>query len=52
MIMEAIRRFIDAEELMSILALPLKSLLGAIPNTNLSLEELRNERLSKYEIND
>ncbi|MBQ2593901.1 MAG: hypothetical protein II567_11565 [Candidatus Riflebacteria bacterium] len=79
--MEAIRRFIDAEELMSILALPekyrnhklevivipseekpyeeksgkseiLKSLLGAIPNTNLSLEELRNERLSKYEIND
>ena len=30
----------------------LKSLLGSIPSTNLSLEELRNERLNKYEIND
>ena len=79
--MEAVRRFIDAEELMSILALPenyrnhkleiivipseekiqqdmlekrdiLKSLLGAIPTTNLSLEELRSERLNKYEMNN
>lgn len=79
--MEAVRRFVEAKELMNILSLPekyrnhkleiiiipsdektvtektekseiLKSLIGAIPNTNLSLDELRNERLSKYEIND
>lgn len=79
--MEAVRRIVEAEKLMNILALPekyrnhkleiiiipseessltekeekskiLKSLLGSIPSTNLSLEELRNERLNKYEIND
>lgn len=79
--MEAVRRFVDAEELMSILALPekyrnhkleiivipseekhitekteksriLKSLAGSIPNTNLTLEELRKERLEKYDIDD
>lgn len=80
-IMEAVRRYVDSDELMSILSLPekyrnhkleiivipseekhlteksekskiLNSLIGAIPTTNLSLEELRNERLKKYEIDD
>ena len=81
--MEAVKRYIDAKELMSILALPkqyinhkleiivkpiespaikeednenkmeiLNSLLGCILDEGLSLEELRNERLSKYEITD
>ncbi len=78
--MEVIRRFIDADSLMSIMALPesfrnqkleiivlptdeqdsaekardvaniVQSLVGAIPHTELSLDELRKERLEKYEI--
>ena len=77
--MEAVRRYVEAEELMTILSLPeqyrnydleviviptnlktkkikkekkgeiLESLVGSIPFTNLSLEELRNERIKKYE---
>jgi len=77
--MEVIRRFIDADSLMSIMALPesfrnqkleiivlptdeqdsaektrdvaniVQSLIGAIPHTELSLDELRKERLGKYE---
>lgn len=77
--MEVIRKFIDADSLMSIMTLPeafrnrkleiivlptdeqipaeqtknvqniVQSLIGAIPHTALSLEELRNERLGKYE---
>ena len=79
--MEVIRKFIDANSLMSIMALPealrnqrlevivlpadeqeqvseeqtkdvqniVQSLVGSIPHTDLSLNELRNERLKKYE---
>lgn len=77
--MEVIRKFIDADSLMSIMALPeafrnrkleiivlptdeqttaeekkdvpsiVQSLVGAIPYTELSLDELREERLGKYE---
>ncbi len=77
--MEVIRKFIDANSLMSIMTLPetfrnqklevivlpadeqtpvkqeestqdiVQSLIGAIPHTSLSLKELRNERLEKYE---
>lgn len=79
--MEVIRKFIDANSLMSIMTLPeafrnqkleiivlpadepeqtseeqtkdvqniVQSLVGSIPHTDLSLNELRNERLKKYE---
>lgn len=76
--MEVIRKFIDANSLMSIMALPeafrnrkleiivlpteesvaqpkvdvtniVQSLVGAIPHTDLTLSELRDERLGKYE---
>ena len=79
--MEVIRKFIDANSLMSIMPLPeafrnqkleiivlpadepeqtseeqtkdvqniVQSLVGSIPYTDLSLNELRNERLKKYE---
>ena len=79
--MEVIRKFIDANSLMSIMALPeafrnqklevivlptdepeqvseeqakdvqniVQSLVGSIPHTDLSLNELRDERLKKYE---
>lgn len=77
--MEVIRKFIDANSLMSVLALPeafrnrkleiivlpteedtpvqqkvdvpnvVQSLIGAIPHTELTLSELRDERLGKYE---
>ncbi len=77
--MEAIRKFIDANSLMSIMTLPeafrnrklevivlpadeaaparqkadvagiVQSLVGAIPQTDLTLSELRDERLGKYE---
>lgn len=77
--MEVIRKFINANSLMSIMNLPetfkgrrlevivlpadeqtsveqragvqdiVQSLIGAIPHTDLSLEELRGERLGKYE---
>lgn len=77
--MEVIRKFIDANSLMSIMTLPeafqnkklevivlpadeqlpakqeedvqgiVRSLIGAIPHTDLSLKELRDERLEKYE---
>ena len=80
--MEVIRRFIDANTLMSIMALPetfrnrkleiivlpteedtpvrqeaevedvVQSLIGAIPYTGLTLSELREERLGKYEAAD
>lgn len=80
--MEVIRKFIDSNNLMSILALPenfrnrkleiivlpveesasaessedissiIQSLVGAIPYTDQSLEELREERLEKYETAD
>ncbi len=79
--MEAIRRYVEAEELMTILSLPeqyrnrklevivipsdekilaeknekseiLKSLVGSIPYTDFSLDELRNERIKKYETID
>lgn len=81
-VMEAIRKYIDASTLMSVMTLPetfknrklevlifpaeeqesvkrkadiesvVQSLIGAIPNTDMSLEELREERLQKYEIVD
>ena len=79
--MEVIRKFIDANSLMSIMTLPeafrnqmleiivlpanepeqtseeqtkdiqtiVQSLVGSIPHTDLSLNELRDERLKKYE---
>ena len=79
--MEVIRKFIDANSLMSIMTLPeafrnqkleiivlpanepeqtseeqtkdiqniVRSLVGSIPHTDLSLNELRDERLKKYE---
>ncbi len=77
--MEVIRKFIDANSLMSIMTLPeafrnrkleiivlstdeavpvrqkadvagiVQSLVGAIPQTDLTLSELRDERLGKYE---
>ena len=77
--MEVIRKFIDANTLMSIMNLPeafrnqklevivlpadeqvsqeqtkdiqniIQSLIGSIPHTDLSLNELRDERLKKYE---
>ena len=80
--MEVIRKFIDANALMSIMALPetfrnrkleiivlpteedtpvrqeaevedvVQSLIGAIPYTGLTLSELREERLGKYEAAD
>ena len=80
--MEVIRRFIDANSLMSIMALPeafrnrkleiivllteedattqhksdvagiVQSLVGAIPHTDMTLSELRGERLGKYEAAD
>ena len=77
--MEAIRKYIDASSLMSIMTLPesfinrklevlvfpteereserekidiesvVQSLIGAIPDVDMSLEELREERRHKYE---
>lgn len=77
--MEVIRKFIDANSLMSVMALPeafrnrklevivlpteeeavtqqkmdvpsiVQSLVGAIPHTDMTLSELRDERLEKYE---
>ena len=78
--MEAVRKYIDADSLMTVMRLPeqfrnrrlevlilpveepeesskkaadidraLQSLVGAIPYTDMSLEELREERLKKYE---
>ena len=77
--MEVIRKFIDANSLMSVIALPeafrnrklevivlpieeeavtqqktdvpsiVQSLVGAIPHTDITLSELRDERLEKYE---
>ena len=79
--MEVIRKFIDANSLMSIMTLPeafrnqkleiivlpanepeqtseeqtkdiqtiVQSLVGSIPHTDLSLNEMRDERLKKYE---
>lgn len=78
--MEVIRKYIDANHLMSVMTLPetfknrklevivipgeemketskkaadieqaIQSLLGAVPYTDMSLEELREERLRKYE---
>ena len=77
--MEVIRKFIDANSLMSVMALPeafrnrklevivlpieeeavtqqktdvpsiVQSLVGAIPHTDMTLSELRDERLGKYE---
>lgn len=77
--MEVIRKFIDANSLMSVMALPeafrnrklevivlpteeeavtqqktdvpsiIQSLVGAIPHTDMTLSELRDERLEKYE---
>lgn len=77
--MEVIRKFIDANSLMSIMALPetfrnrkleiivlptdegvpvqrkadvpgiVQSLVGSIPYTDMTLSELRDERLGKYE---
>lgn len=77
--MEVIRKFIDANSLMSIMTLPegfrnrkleiivlpvdderemqkkvdipeiVQSLVGAIPYTDMTLSELRDERLKKYE---
>lgn len=81
-IVEMIRKYIDANRLMSVIQLPetfkdrtlevivlsadeqrrekhpentaeiIDSLVGAVPYTNLSLSELREERLTKYEITD
>ena len=80
--MEAIRRYIDASSLMSVMTLPetfknrklevlvfpteekkavkgkmdivsvVQSLVGAIPDTDMSLEELRKVRRHKYETAD
>ena len=80
--MEAIRKYIDASSLMSIMTLPesfinrklevlvfpteereaesekadiesvVQSLIGAIPDTDMSLEEFREERRHKYEAVD
>ncbi len=80
--MEMVRKFVDAESLMSVMSLPetfrnrtlevlvfptdtpekqyqahevsgiIDSLVGAIPGTELSLEELREERLKRYETSD
>lgn len=80
--MEAIRRYIDASSLMSIMALPetfknrklevlvfpteeqeskkekidiesvVQSLIGVIPDVDMTLEELREERRQKYEAVD
>lgn len=80
--MEVIRKFVDADHLMSFMTLPetfrnrkleiivlpveepipavqkknisdiVQSLIGAIPHTDLTLEELREERLGKYETAD
>lgn len=78
--MEVVRRYMDADSLMTVMKLPekfknrklevivlpaeeqenipkkatdieqaLQSLVGAIPYTDMSLEELREERLKKYE---
>lgn len=79
--MEAVRKYIDANSLMSVMTLPenfrnrrlevivfpleehvkklpekiseidtaIQSLVGAVPSTDLSLPELREERLRKYE---
>lgn len=78
--MEVLRKYIDADSLMSVMKLPetfknrkleviilpaeeqqktlkrtsdieqaIQSLIGAIPYTDMSLEELREERLKKYE---
>ena len=78
--MEVVRKYIDANSLMTVMKLPekfrnrkleviilpaeeqeklskkaadidqaLQSLVGAIPYTDMSLEELREERLKKYE---
>ena len=76
--MEVIRKFIDANSLMSIMALPeafrnrkleiivlptdeetttrqkadvpciVQSLVGAVPHTDMTLSELRDEKLEKY----
>lgn len=80
--MEVIRKFVDANSLMSVLALPeafrnrkleiivlpagedaparrdgdvadiVRSLVGAVPRTDLTLSDLRDERLRKYEAAD
>ena len=80
--MEAVRRYIDASSLMSIMALPetfknrklevlvfpteeqeskkekidiesvVQSLIGVIPDVDMTLEELREERRQKYETVD
>ncbi len=78
--MEAIRKYIDANSLMAVMALPetfknrklevlvfpmeeqesektdiesvVQSLIGAIPTTDMSLEEMREERRLKYETVD
>lgn len=80
--MEVIRKLIDANSLMSIMALPeafrnrkleiivlpaeeesrtqrktdvpdiVQSLVGAIPHTDMTLSELRDEKLGKYEAAD
>lgn len=77
--MEVVRKFVDSQNLMSILSLPetfrnrkleiiihlveeqasdtqkqdisliVQSLIGSIPHTDLTLAELREERLGKYE---
>lgn len=78
--MEVVRKYMDADNLMTVMKLPekfknrkleviilpaeeqentpkkatdieqaLQSLVGAIPYTDMSLEELREERLKKYE---
>lgn len=82
MVMEVVRKYINASSLMSIMKLPenfknrklevivlpteeketeekevdvqsiVQSLVGAIPYTDMSLSELREERLKKYEITD
>ncbi len=80
--MEMVRKFLNAESLMSVMSLPetfrnrtlevlvfpadapekqyqahevggiIDSLVGAIPSTELSLEELREERLKRYKTSD
>ena len=79
--MEAVRRYVDSDSLMSVLSLPekyrnrqlevivipveeiklskkeivdnaIKELIGSVPYTDMTLEEIRAERLKKYEITD
>lgn len=47
--MEVVRKYVDASRKATDIEHALQSLAGVIPYTDMTLEELREERLRKYE---